>query len=112
MDGRLRLFEQLHCEVVSHSCNGRTVIVETALMDKRALYDAALCFAPLNAFFVRVGTIFAGFAIVLSKYNLTLKNCSMLRGNLRSSLQMGSGFGRITELSFTHPCLIHSVDRL
>lgn len=51
-DGRLRLFKQLHREVVSHSCQGQTVIVETALMDRRALYDAALCFAPLNALFV------------------------------------------------------------
>jgi chloramphenicol 3-O phosphotransferase len=51
-DGRLRLFEQLHREVVALVQAGRQVIVETALMDSRALRDAAACFAPLDGLFV------------------------------------------------------------
>jgi len=51
-DGRLKLFKQLHHEVVSVHQSGHSVIVETSLMDKRALRDAAMCFAPLNALFV------------------------------------------------------------
>ena len=51
-DGRLRLFKQLHRDVVSLHQSGRNVIVETAFMDPRALQDAALCFAPINGLFV------------------------------------------------------------
>lgn len=51
-DGRLKLFKKLHYEVVSMYQTGHSVIVETSLMDKRALQDAAKCFAPLNALFV------------------------------------------------------------
>lgn len=51
-DGRLKLFKKLHHEVVSMHQSGHSVIVETALMDKRALRDAAMCFSPLNALFV------------------------------------------------------------
>jgi chloramphenicol 3-O phosphotransferase len=51
-DGRLRLFKQLHREVVQHAQNGHDVIVETALMDTRALQDAAVCFAPLKSWFI------------------------------------------------------------
>jgi chloramphenicol 3-O phosphotransferase len=50
--GRFRLFQQLHREVVAMARSGRPVIVETALMEQRALLDAAECFAPLNGFFV------------------------------------------------------------
>jgi chloramphenicol 3-O phosphotransferase len=51
-DGRLRLFQRLHREVVAHIQAGQRVIVETALMDQRALRDAAVCFAPLKGLFV------------------------------------------------------------
>jgi len=51
-DGRLKLFRKLHQEVVSLYRSGYGVIVETSLMDKRALRDAALCFSGLNALFV------------------------------------------------------------
>src|SRR6476469_6399847 len=40
-DGRLRLFKQLHREVVSHCQKGRNVVLEIALMDSRVLRDAA-----------------------------------------------------------------------
>lgn len=53
-DGRLRLFKRLHREVLAHLQAGRDVIVETALMDPRALRDAAECFAPWHALFVGV----------------------------------------------------------
>jgi chloramphenicol 3-O phosphotransferase len=53
-DGRLKLFERLHKEVVVHHKAGRNIIVDTALMDKRALLDAAGCFAPLGGFFIGV----------------------------------------------------------
>jgi chloramphenicol 3-O phosphotransferase len=53
-DGRLKLFKQLHREIVVHSKAGRNIIVDTALMDKRALLDAAECFAPLGGFFIGV----------------------------------------------------------
>lgn len=51
-DGRLRLFQRLHREVIAHVQQGRPVIVETSLMDRRALLDAAACFAPLDGWFV------------------------------------------------------------
>ena len=51
-DGRLRLFQRLHREVVAQIQAGQPVIVETALMDARALHDAAVCFAPLHSLFV------------------------------------------------------------
>jgi chloramphenicol 3-O-phosphotransferase len=50
-DGRLKLFKQLHREVVSLYEAGYNVIVDTTLMDRRALLDAAQCFAPLQGFF-------------------------------------------------------------
>jgi chloramphenicol 3-O phosphotransferase len=53
-DGRLKLFRQLHREVVAYHRTGRNVIVDTALMDKRALLDAAECFAPLDGFLIGV----------------------------------------------------------
>jgi chloramphenicol 3-O phosphotransferase len=53
-DGRLRLFKQLHREVAAQSMAGHDVIVETALMDPRALRDAAECFAPLEGWFVGI----------------------------------------------------------
>ena len=53
-DGRLRLFRQLHREAAAHARAGRAVIVESALMDQRALLDAAACFAPLGGLFVGV----------------------------------------------------------
>jgi chloramphenicol 3-O phosphotransferase len=51
-DGRLQLFKRLHREVATIASTGRPVIVETALMDRRALQDAAECFAPLGGLFV------------------------------------------------------------
>ena len=51
-DGRLKLFKKLHQEVVSLYQSGHSVIVETSLMDKRALRDAAMCFSRFNALFV------------------------------------------------------------
>jgi chloramphenicol 3-O phosphotransferase len=53
-DGRLRLFKTLHREAVARARAGQDVIVETALMDRRALLDAASCFAPLEGLFVGV----------------------------------------------------------
>jgi chloramphenicol 3-O phosphotransferase len=50
--GRLRLFKTLHRDVVAMLQSRKNVIVETALMDRRALIDAAECFAPLRAYFV------------------------------------------------------------
>lgn len=51
-DGRLALFKQLHREVVELHEAGYNVVVETALMDTRALYDAAERFFALNTLFV------------------------------------------------------------
>jgi chloramphenicol 3-O phosphotransferase len=53
-DGRLKLFKQLHREVVAHYYAGRDVIADTAWMDKRVLLDGATCFAPLGGFFIGV----------------------------------------------------------
>jgi chloramphenicol 3-O phosphotransferase len=53
-DGRLRLFRRLHREAAAFARGGRDVIVESALMDRRALLDAAACFAPLGGLFVGV----------------------------------------------------------
>ena len=53
-DGRLKLFKRLHRQVVTHYRAGKSVIVDTALMDSRALLDAAKCFAPLGGFFIGV----------------------------------------------------------
>jgi chloramphenicol 3-O phosphotransferase len=53
-DGRLKLFKRLHKEIVVHYKVGRNIIVDTALMDRRALLDAAECFAPLGGFFIGV----------------------------------------------------------
>ena len=51
-DGRLRLFKRLHREVAALAQAGRDVIVETALMDQRALRDAAERFMPLGGFLI------------------------------------------------------------
>jgi len=51
-DGRLRLFKHLHRDVVALVLAGKPVILETALMDRRALQDAAACFAPLDGLLV------------------------------------------------------------
>ena len=51
-DGRLKLFKKLHREIVRVHQSGHSVILETSLMDKRALRDAAICFSPFNALFV------------------------------------------------------------
>ncbi|MCG8352295.1 MAG: chloramphenicol phosphotransferase CPT family protein [Chloroflexales bacterium] len=51
-DGRLQLFKKLHREVVASHQAGHDVILETVLMDRRALHDAALCFSSTNAIFV------------------------------------------------------------
>jgi chloramphenicol 3-O-phosphotransferase len=53
-DGRQKLFKRLHREIVAHYNAGSDVIVDTALMDRRALLDAADCFAPLGGFFIGV----------------------------------------------------------
>jgi chloramphenicol 3-O phosphotransferase len=53
-DGRLKLFQQLHREVVAHYRMGKNIIVDTALMDRRALLDAAECFAPLGGFLIGI----------------------------------------------------------
>jgi chloramphenicol 3-O phosphotransferase len=53
-DGRLKLFKQLHREAVASYRAGGPVIVDTALMDRRALLDAADCFAPLSGFLIGV----------------------------------------------------------
>lgn len=53
-DGRLRLFKQMHREIMAHYNMHHTVIVETAYMDPRALHDAAEQFALLNAFLVGI----------------------------------------------------------
>ncbi len=51
-DGRLQLFKALHAEAVSLVHAGKSVIIETSLMDKRALHDAAQQFASLNGLFI------------------------------------------------------------
>jgi len=52
-DGRVRLTMALHREVATVVCaRHHVVVVETALMDQRALCDAAACFAPLGRVFV------------------------------------------------------------
>jgi chloramphenicol 3-O phosphotransferase len=51
-DGRLRLFKTLHRDAVAMLQSGQNVIMETALMDRRALIDAAECFAPLRAYLI------------------------------------------------------------
>jgi chloramphenicol 3-O phosphotransferase len=53
-DGRFKLMKRLHREVAAHYKSNRNVIVETSLMDSRALLDAAEQFAPLDGFFVGV----------------------------------------------------------
>lgn len=53
-DGRLRLFQTLHREVAERVLIGQAVIVDTSLMDGRALRDAAEWFAPLGGLFVGV----------------------------------------------------------
>ena len=53
-DGRLKLFKQLHREVLSHYQMGKNVVVDTALMDPRVLIDAAECFGPVGGLFVGV----------------------------------------------------------
>ena len=53
-EGRLKLFKQLHREVLSHYQMEKNVVVDTALMDPRALLDAAECFSPLGGWFVGV----------------------------------------------------------
>lgn len=50
--GRLQLFGRLHREAAALTRAGHPVIVETSLIDQRALYDAAACFAPLGGLFV------------------------------------------------------------
>jgi chloramphenicol 3-O phosphotransferase len=51
-NGRLRLFKKLHREVVAAVQAGQNVVVDSALLDKRALMDAAVCFAPLGGYFI------------------------------------------------------------
>jgi chloramphenicol 3-O phosphotransferase len=51
-DGRQRLFKTLHRDAVTMLQAGRSVIMETALMDRRALIDAAECFAMVRAYFI------------------------------------------------------------
>ncbi len=51
-DGPVRLFVAVHREAATAVRLGQDVIVETALMDRRALRDAALQFAPLQGLFV------------------------------------------------------------
>jgi len=51
-NGRLRLFRYLHRDVVCRIQTGQSVIVDTAMMDPRALRDAASCFAPLHGILV------------------------------------------------------------
>jgi chloramphenicol 3-O phosphotransferase len=51
-DGRLKLFKQLHCEVAAAIESGQHVVVDTALLDNRALADAAARFAPLGGYFI------------------------------------------------------------
>jgi chloramphenicol 3-O phosphotransferase len=53
-DGRLQLFKKLHRQAASRFQNQHSVIIETSLMDQRALLDAARCFAPLSGWFVGV----------------------------------------------------------
>lgn len=53
-DGRFKLMKRLHREVTAQYKSNRNVIVETSLMDSRALLDAAQEFAPLDGFFVGV----------------------------------------------------------
>jgi chloramphenicol 3-O phosphotransferase len=53
-DGRFNLFKRLHREIVAHCTSKRSVIVETSMMDRRILLDAAEQFAPLDGFFVGV----------------------------------------------------------
>jgi chloramphenicol 3-O phosphotransferase len=53
-DDRLALFRRLHREIAAYALNGQDVLVETALMEVRALRDAAECFAPLNGWFIGV----------------------------------------------------------
>ena len=52
--GRVRLFATLHREVAAQVRDGRDVVVDTALMEPRALRDAAESFAPLDGLFVGV----------------------------------------------------------
>jgi len=51
-DGRVRLATALHREVATLVRAGHHVVVDTALMDRRALRDAAACFAPVGGLFV------------------------------------------------------------
>lgn len=51
-DGRVRLAAALHREVATVVRAGHHVVVDTALMDQRALRDAAACFAPVGGLFV------------------------------------------------------------
>ena len=51
-DGRLKLFKQLHHEVIALAQTGHDVVVEIAYMDRRALLDAAVQFAPLDGLLV------------------------------------------------------------
>ncbi len=51
-DGRVRLAMTLHREAATLARAGHDVVVDTVLMDRRALRDAAACFAPLNGLFV------------------------------------------------------------
>lgn len=51
-NGRMRLFLALHREVSALVREGHDVVVDTALMERGILLDAARCFAPLDGLFV------------------------------------------------------------
>jgi chloramphenicol 3-O phosphotransferase len=53
-DGRYHLFQRLHREAVAAWQTGQTVLVETSLMDQRALCDAAQLFAPVGGYFIGI----------------------------------------------------------
>jgi chloramphenicol 3-O phosphotransferase len=51
-DGRFKIFQQLHQEVLELLESGKQVILETSLMERRALLDAAQAFAPHGGYFI------------------------------------------------------------
>lgn len=54
MDGRWKLFQQMHREAAALVEQGNNVIVETAFMEARLLTDAAQCFAPVGGYLIGV----------------------------------------------------------
>lgn len=53
-DGRYHLFRRCHQEALVAWQGGQTVIVDTALMDPRALRDAAAVFAPVDGYLIGI----------------------------------------------------------